>query len=337
MQEHRCFYIDNIRAFLIFLVVLGHLLEQVFFPGSGALYRLIYTFHMPAFAFLSGLCFRKKPFSHLVKTLLYPYFLFQTLFLLFDAYEKHAPLEMQYTTPYWALWYLLALFFWRLMANSLNFSVPAAKFFVPCGLAVALLAGLDSSIGYYLSLSRCLVLFPFFLAGAWIQANGRAQFEAIIHHPGLRARMAVALAAASAAAGILLSCRWIPSAWLWHSFSYEKGDYSFPIRLLTLGLAAVFIVFLLFFAPNRPLPLLTVLGQRTMPVYLIHCFLLKYLSFHHTLAALPFPFLSSLALAAGIVFVFSSKPVVSVFQVLCQTPSLPRGFLSALTPVPEKK
>ena len=188
MQEHRCFYIDNIRAFLIFLVVLGHLLEQVFFPGSGALYRLIYTFHMPAFAFLSGLCFRKKPFSHLVKTLLYPYFLFQTLFLLFDAYEKHAPLEMQYTTPYWALWYLLALFFWRLMANSLNFSVPAAKFFVPCGLAVALLAGLDSSIGYYLSLSRCLVLFPFFLAGAWIQANGRAQFEAIIHHPGLRHR-----------------------------------------------------------------------------------------------------------------------------------------------------
>ena len=59
-QSNRIAYWDNLKAILIFLVVLGHIV-----PECGAItYWLrfaIYTFHMPAFVFVSGF-FSKKAY-----------------------------------------------------------------------------------------------------------------------------------------------------------------------------------------------------------------------------------------------------------------------------------
>lgn len=50
---------DNLKCFLILCVVIGHMLELVYAGGG---YRIIYSFHMPAFIFVSGYFarFRKK-------------------------------------------------------------------------------------------------------------------------------------------------------------------------------------------------------------------------------------------------------------------------------------
>ena len=52
---------DNLKLFLIFLVVLGHLTLQYFCSSQMfcTVTMVIYTFHMPAFVFISGL-FSKK-------------------------------------------------------------------------------------------------------------------------------------------------------------------------------------------------------------------------------------------------------------------------------------
>jgi len=48
----RNYSLDNIRFFLIFTVVFGHILEVCDqFAGSWLVYNFIYTFHMPAFIF----------------------------------------------------------------------------------------------------------------------------------------------------------------------------------------------------------------------------------------------------------------------------------------------
>lgn len=60
METSRKYNIDNIRAILIFLVVFGHLLETVDFPLKSLIYSGIYVFHMPAFAFISGMCHKKS-------------------------------------------------------------------------------------------------------------------------------------------------------------------------------------------------------------------------------------------------------------------------------------
>lgn len=50
---------DNIRAFLMFWVVVLHFLES--FPGFGSLYMVCLIFTMPGFMFLSGCFARFRP------------------------------------------------------------------------------------------------------------------------------------------------------------------------------------------------------------------------------------------------------------------------------------
>ena len=53
---------DNMKALLIFLVVIGHVLSNYgVTEGSDFLYKVIFSFHMPAFIFVSGL-FSKSSF-----------------------------------------------------------------------------------------------------------------------------------------------------------------------------------------------------------------------------------------------------------------------------------
>ena len=60
MNKERDYFFDNLKAVLIFLVVLGHFLLPI--HGESVLVvvkRLIYVFHMPLFVFVSGY-FAKK-------------------------------------------------------------------------------------------------------------------------------------------------------------------------------------------------------------------------------------------------------------------------------------
>ena len=53
-MRQRDYKMDNIRFFLIFCVLLGHFLELFVGAFSSDLYKIIYSFHMPAFLFLTG-------------------------------------------------------------------------------------------------------------------------------------------------------------------------------------------------------------------------------------------------------------------------------------------
>lgn len=54
-EKQRLYGFDNIKFILIFLVVLGHLLEiSSPFAGKDMLYKIIYSCHMPVFIFISG-------------------------------------------------------------------------------------------------------------------------------------------------------------------------------------------------------------------------------------------------------------------------------------------
>lgn len=56
MTKERDYFFDNIKAVLIFLVVLGHFLLPIHEGGNVLVLikRLIYVFHMPLFVFVSG-------------------------------------------------------------------------------------------------------------------------------------------------------------------------------------------------------------------------------------------------------------------------------------------
>lgn len=56
INKDRDYFFDNARAILIFLVVLGHMIQPYTSESKYilALYLVIYSFHMPTFLFISG-------------------------------------------------------------------------------------------------------------------------------------------------------------------------------------------------------------------------------------------------------------------------------------------
>lgn len=134
MAGERVEELDRYKGFLIFLVVLGHFLLPIKDSGMALFSRSfygIYSFHMPAFIFLSGYFFqqsfvkRGRAASSLFSNLLYYflcYFFLKTLLYPFDVFcyggQGSFPDYLhESSTP----WYLLGLFFWQFACLPLCF------------------------------------------------------------------------------------------------------------------------------------------------------------------------------------------------------------------------
>lgn len=283
---------DNLKGILIFLVVFGHLLELVSGPAAAWLYRLIYSFHMPAFVFCSG-WFARFDTGRFLRQLLYPYLVYQTLYLCFDRLVLHKEAPLQYTTPCWLLWYLFSLMLWTLLLPLLDGARHPAAALLAC-LAAALAAGFDPAVGYSMSLSRTLVLLPFFAAGHLAAGGGLAA----LLPPLPRRRLLAALAGWIALAGSLLWLRRgaVRSVWFYASRSYQGAHYDPALRLLLLATGAAWIALLLLLLPASPLPFAAALGRHTLPVFLLHGFFVRWLGAHRP----GLPPLAGIALAAGL-------------------------------------
>ena len=158
-------WFDNAKMLLVTLVVVGH--SWTLLPQGTAVqlgYDWLYLWHMPAFVMVTGYLSRRFTYSwrnmrRLVTTVVVPYLLFEGLFAAFRVYVGGETLERLWLNPHWPLWYLVALFFWRL----------ATPFFrrtaLPLTLAVGVslvggIAGIET-----LDLSRTTGILPFFVAG----------------------------------------------------------------------------------------------------------------------------------------------------------------------------
>lgn len=122
-------YWNNVKGVLIMLVVLGHVI-QVFFEKEGSethyilqgILCFIYYFHMPLFVFISGYFSKnvKKRRNKAFEDLLIPYFLAQILWMIYQAIFKHSfGVVKNIFYPQFAMWYLLALFIWRILLPDL--------------------------------------------------------------------------------------------------------------------------------------------------------------------------------------------------------------------------
>lgn len=160
--------LDALKGFLIILVIFGHLIGSL--NSSGGVWNLIYTFHMPLFVLVSGYFSRrdKLKISNIIKPLLVFQF-FNVIFLL----ALGNGFSMSYLlVPYWTLWYLLSLVFWRIILRY----TPQRILNNPCLLLcltfmVALFIGTFLPHGRILSIQRTISFFPFFLMGYYFKTN----------------------------------------------------------------------------------------------------------------------------------------------------------------------
>ena len=283
-KANRLYTLDSLRGFLMLLVVWGHLMEIL--PGMGAqhpVYKVIYSFHMPAFLFLSGFL-GKFRWKTILKTVAV-YLVFQVLYQLFDhMILKSAPLEAfrpGFKTSYWLLWYLLVLCYYYLSIALLQrVPKPYQPLALLAAVGAALLVGYIPSIGYPFSLSRAFFFYPYFVAGYYLGQNKTRLLERFRQMPAPGKRLYCIVTALSGVLAAVLCLHFKFSViMLYGSYPYRPG-YTPWTRIQMMGIAALWIHFFFSLAllfPKKRVAVLEAIGRHTLPIYLAHGFVIKWL------------------------------------------------------------
>lgn len=261
-------HVDNARAILITLVVVGHLLEVINSYGGGAIGTWIYAFHMPAFVAISGYLarsYRNEPrqLQRLFSVLFVPYLLFQAIHATLRVVVDGDDFGMHLWQPSWSLWFLLALFFWRLATPLLK----ALRYPLVFAVAISVLAPLGPDLDRTLTWGRVLAFLPFFVLGLLARPE---------HLERLRRFRYKFLGYVVLAAGLALSFgihERFSITLFYMAVSYDEngiGDLrGVLVRVLFLAAAAVAVLALLVITPQRR-HWWTDIGKNSLTVYLLH-------------------------------------------------------------------
>lgn len=270
-QRGETFFL-NLRFMLIVTVFVANAIEPLISAMSGldALYRWIFSFHMPLFVLVTGY-FARSSLSGAAgrKVLLQTglqYLIFQSLYSALDVtFFQVSNIHHSFFAPYLLLWFLASHACWRLLVLGISRWSRSAQFAfaIAAGVAVGYLH-LD---GIWFSLSRTFVYLPFFAAGYHFS------FSAFMR---LYQRYFRTLAAAVSllllfATGLLGGS--LPVGWLYGSMTYiQLGVHEWYAGVFRLGVYALQAVSSLAFLGLVPYSLsrMTGLGRRTLYVFLLH-------------------------------------------------------------------
>lgn len=269
--------LDNAKMLLVTLVVVGH--SWTMLPHTTLndhLYDFLYTWHMPAFVFITGYLSRAFVWSRerlwvLVRSVAIPYVIVEAAMALFRYWFGGETLHHLWIDPHWPLWYLPALFLWRLATPLLRSPWVA----VPVAVVASLLGGLVTQST--LDLARVLGFLPFFVLG--LHAT-----------PELLERLRTVPARLGAVA-VLLGI-WVLSAnlrdwagtgeWLYYNDTYSAMGANltegYVTRLIVLVAGFLGALAVLSLMPRRS-GWFTAMGSMSLIVYLGHGFFLKALRY----------------------------------------------------------
>ncbi|MCR5667411.1 MAG: acyltransferase family protein [Eubacterium sp.] len=262
--------LDNLKAFLIFIVVLGHVFEFMYGPSElyGFIRSIIYSFHMPAFIFLSGY-FSKNSKTHLSKitvSYLSTYLIFNIVFSL-TPWSIAPTLDL--LRPQIISWYLLCLLFWRVSVTALS----KIKFIVPLSILFTLYIGCIEPADRFLSISRAICFLPFFLAGYFCSMKKINNINL-----GLSWLLLAACLFLTGAANYfkLLPVKMYEYIQCYHST--DVGNLNgIQMRLFMIIISFVIIICLIRLSPTRRY-WFTVFGENSLMIYLIHIFPIEILN-----------------------------------------------------------
>ena len=267
-KHSRDYLFDNYKVLLIFLVVAGHFIEPAY-GNSGivdALKWMIVSFHMPAFIFISGYFSKRKlPISVSVRKLFVPYLVYEVVYYLFYIFIIQKETGLYLARPKFSLWYLLALFVWRVITPYVK-KIP--HHFI-LSIAAGLLIGCSNMPGNFLSIPRILVFYPFFLAGIYFDRQILTSLRTVKNQwiTGLFTAACLVFVAVGPFA------RMYSTKIFYGRYNYESLGQT-TLEGILVRIACYAISFLLTYALmlliSEKETSYSYIGPRTMPVYLFH-------------------------------------------------------------------
>lgn len=255
--------IDSLKGFLIILVIFGHLIGSFGFQG-GDIWNMIYTFHMPLFVLISG--YFSKCDKANISSLLKPLIVFQVLNVFLLIVYGYGFSLSYLLTPYWTLWYLLSLIFWRIILKFLPRRLLNRQYLC-LGLAFffSLIIGIILPNGRILSIQRTISFLPFFLMGYYFKIGLIRQR---LWSNNISKFLFIAL-------GVFVSFIWYPSnANILLRGADSYGIYDLPSKcfILCCTLLMVYVLWGL----KRNCSFFTEIGKNSLFYYLYHGLIIKF-------------------------------------------------------------
>ena len=264
-------------------MVLGHSLQRLTYDSdiALALYLVIYAFHMPAFAIISGYFSKSGPptrtqMARVITDILVPYVIFEAVWTL-TKWLVEGQANPNLTQPSWTLWFLLALGIFRLILPYLALLKWPLLWTVAISIGAGYLPNLDST----LSLARTLGLLPFFTLGWWLSEHDIVERFSLL---GRRQWWVFTGSIAAFTVAGLTAWVYIDEframnlrGWLFYDENYSSLGgtqwWAGAVRIALILIALVLTTAFLALVPRRT-HFWTEFGQYTMYVYLLHSFVL---------------------------------------------------------------
>ena len=174
--------------------------------------------------------------------------------------------------PKFSLWYIMALFIWRVITPY----VKRIPHYILVSIAAGLLIGCSNMPNNFLSIPRVLVFYPFFLAGMNFD-------RALVSKLRTRAKKtfaAISFAAFTAFLALMPTLRSCSVKIFYGRYNYDFLGQTVTegmlIRILCYGVGFLLTYALICLVPEKKTPF-SYLGERTMAIYLFHGLLYSYI------------------------------------------------------------
>lgn len=277
---------DNLKLFLIFTVVLGHICDRCIESGGDefkGLFAFLYLFHVPAFFFISGLFAKRAVTSKdygKVWSFIKLYFFINVLIFLI-SYICKTTKHISFVSVQGLPWFMLSLAVMFLI--TIIFRNVDPKWVMITSIVLCLISGfikptktLDAD---FLAYMRTLSFYPYFYLG---YAIDRDKLCKAANKKWVRVISAVCLTAVCAICFILpkyvymlrplLTCR------NYYSALKEYAPYGLILKLMLLAVGFIMIFMLISVTPNKRFKA-SKLGERTLEIYTFsNCFVIPIFS-----------------------------------------------------------
>ena len=300
-MKQRIYKYDNVKALLIFLVVIGHMTTD--YVSDSFLVRWttlwIYSFHMPAFIFISGLVHKHyiteeraaqgvRGETRMRWDKVWGFFLCGYGLKIFLQFTR----TLMGQNPLWHWieepgipWYLFVMAEYEMLFYLMRRLDEKAKpwMMITGAFALSAIIGYFPAIGDTFCLSRMINFLPIYMIGYYMDMKS---FPEMVNKTKYRI-ISLAVVAASVAACCLGPWgRYAWRKWFTGRRSYEFLSDFFPaamhwgwaIRLAVWAVAIAISLAIIVLIPDRDMGYVTTIGSRTLNIYFWHrplCYLFR--------------------------------------------------------------
>lgn len=311
-DKPRDYQFDNMRAILIILVVLGHVLTSMMYKSDliESVYFFIFFFHMPAMTFISGFFSKnlEKARSTAFESILMPYIILNVcnyIFKMLIIQEPH--FGFRFFRPLYGLWYLLALFLWKYFLKDLV----RIRFLLPLSILLGVLSGFSKEFSDYLALGRVICFLPFFLLGYYCTEKHMDKIRRI---PKIFTVAILVVSIGISAYVINNKLFKIEVLYLRRPFPQDSEIKAMLFRILVYMVAIAMTITVINLTSGKK-SFLTRIGASTMTVYILHLFTIPILEKFKILNNQPYLYLVyAILMTAIIVYIYSRPWVIRIYD-----------------------